>query len=207
IGGSAITMNGWLNEVAGVLHAWYPGEEGGHAVAGVLLRDTEPSGRLPATFPAHEAQLPLRYNHQPTGRGDDYINLSGRPLFPFGYGLSYTTFSYGDIRLSRNRIGVGDSASVSFTIRNTGIRDGVAVPQLYIKDDLASLSQPVIALKGFQRILLKAGESRELSFSITGDLLKMLNKEMTWVVEPGDFSIMIGASSTDIKLRTQLNVH
>jgi len=206
IGGSAITMNNWIHDVSGVLQAWYPGEEGGHAVAEVLTGDYNPAGRLPVTFPMHEAQLPLVYNHKPTGRGDDYVNLSGRPLFPFGFGLSYTTFEYSNIRLNRAVIGLSDSARVRFTVKNTGSVAGDEVPQLYIRDDLASLAQPVLALKGFQRVRLRPGETKELDFLITPELLQMLDQQMKWVVEPGSFSIMIGTSSADIRLRTTLMV-
>ena len=134
VGGSAITMNNWIDKVPAIVDVWYPGEEGGHAVADVLFGDYNPAGRLPITFPVHEAQLPLVYNHKPTGRGDDYNNLSGLPLFPFGYGLSYTTFEYSDIKLSRNNINKADSTTVSFTIKNTGKRDGDEVAQLYFLD-------------------------------------------------------------------------
>ncbi|MCD2423943.1 glycoside hydrolase family 3 C-terminal domain-containing protein [Niabella pedocola] len=206
VGGSAITMHNWKDQVNGILQAWYPGEEGGHAVADVLMGDYNPAGRLPITFPLHEAQLPLVYNHKPTGRGDDYENLSGRPLFPFGFGLSYATFAYSHIRLDKQRMGITDSVRVHFTIKNTGAMTGDEVPQLYIRDDEASLAQPVLALKGFQRVQLKPRETKELDFLITPELLQLLNQQMKWVVEPGSFSIMIGASSADIRLRTTLVV-
>ncbi|MCF3111041.1 glycoside hydrolase family 3 C-terminal domain-containing protein [Niabella sp. CC-SYL272] len=206
VGGSAITMSNWICGVKSVLQAWYPGEEGGRAVADVLMGDYNPAGRLPITFPLHEAQLPLVYNHKPTGRGDDYENLSGRPLFPFGFGLSYTTFEYSNIRLDKPVIGIADSVRVHFTIKNTGTMAGDEVPQLYIRDDESSLAQPVLALKGLQRVLLKPGDTKELDFLITPELLQLLNQQMKWVVEPGSFSIMIGASSADIRLRTTLIV-
>jgi beta-glucosidase len=207
IGGSAIVMNNWIENVNGILHAWYPGEEGGHAVASVLLGDYNPAGRLPISFPVSEAQLPLVYNHKPTGRGDDYVNLTGRPLFPFGFGLSYTQFAYENIRLEKDTIANGETAKVFFNLKNTGKVQGEEVAQLYIKDNLSSLSQPVLALKGFKRVMLKAGDSKELSFDITPSALQLLNKDMKWVVELGEFSVMIGASSADIRLRTALVVH
>ena len=206
VGGSAVTMNTWIDKIPAIVDIWYPGEEGGHAVADILFGDYNPAGRLPITFPAHEAQLPLVYNHKPTGRGDDYNNLSGLPLFPFGYGLSYTRFEYSDIELDKNSISKTDSAKVSFIIKNTGTRDGDEVAQLYIRDLLSSVAKPVMELKGFQRIHLKAGESKKISFIITPVLLSMLNKEMERVVEPGDFRIMIGASSRDIRLKETLIV-
>lgn len=206
VGGSAVTMNSWIEKVPAIVDVWYPGEEGGHAVADVLFGDYNPAGRLPITFPVHEAQLPLVYNHKPTGRGDDYNNLSGLPLFPFGYGLSYTSFEYSDIRLSRNNIGRSDSTTVSVTIKNTGAKDGDEVAQLYIRDMLSSVARPVMELKGFQRIHLKAGESKTFSFTITPDMLSMLDVNMKEVVEPGEFRIMIGSSSRDIKLKETLTV-
>ncbi len=206
VGGSAVTMNNWINKVPAIVDVWYPGEEGGHAIADVLFGDYNPAGRLPITFPVHEAQLPLVYNHKPTGRGDDYNNLSGLPLFPFGYGLSYTSFAYSDIKFEKNDISKTDSTTVLFTIKNTGARDGDEVVQLYIRDLLSSVARPVMELKGFQRIHLKAGESRIVSFSITPELLSMLNLKMEQVVESGDFRIMIGSSSRDIRLKETLTV-
>jgi beta-glucosidase len=206
VGGSAITMSNWLENVPAVLDVWYPGEDGGDAVADVLFGDYNPAGRLPITFPVFEGQLPLVYNHKPTGRGDDYINLTGQPLFPFGYGLSYTTFKYSDLNFGRIKMSASDSTVVRCKITNSGKFDGDEVVQLYIHDELASVVRPVIELKGFKRIHLKAGESAEVSFVITPEMLSMLNKNLKKVVEPGDFRIMIGASCKDIRLRGILNV-
>ena len=206
IGGSAVTMQNWIDDVSAVLDVWYPGEEGGNAAADVLFGCYNPAGRLPITFPIDESQLPLYYNHKPTGRGDDYVNLSGKPLFPFGFGLSYTTFEYSDLQLDTNSISNSESTTVRFKITNTGNYDGDEVVQLYIKDLFASVARPVMELKGFQRIHLKKGETKELTFEITPELLTMVNKEMNRVVEPGDFRVMIGASSNDIRLRAILTV-
>ena len=206
-GGSAITMHHWLDKVKSVLDVWYPGEEGGHAVAAVLFGDENPAGRLPISFPQHEAQLPLVYNHKPTGRGDDYNNLSGLPLFPFGFGLSYTQFTYTDLKFDRDIIAAQDTTWVHFTLQNTGKAGGDEVVQLYVRDLLSSVSRPVMELKGFQRIHLLPGQSKQVSFKITPDLLSMYNAAMQTVVEPGDFRIMIGASSRDIRLKKNLTVH
>jgi beta-glucosidase len=206
VGGSAITMNNWLDKVNGVLDLWYPGEEGGHAVADVLFGDYNPAGRLPITFPISEAQLPLVYNHKPTGRGDDYNNLSGLPLFPFGYGLSYTQFAYGNLRLEKKQINTKESVKLYCTITNTGKLDGDEVVQLYIRDMLSSVARPVLELKGFQRISLKAGESKEISFLITPEMLQMLNEKMQTVIEPGDFRVMIGSSSRELWLKENVKV-
>jgi beta-glucosidase len=205
-GGSAITMTNWIANVHGVIDSWYPGEEGGNAVADVLYGDYNPAGRLPVTFPFSVGQLPLVYNHKPTGRNDDYTDLTGQPLFPFGFGLSYTTFDYSDLKFDKQYPGKGESTIVNCRIKNSGNCDGDEIVQLYIRDLLSSVSRPVKELKGFQRIHLKKGEEKVISFSITPDLLKMLNDKMQWVVEPGDFRIMIGASSKDIRLRDILTI-
>ncbi len=206
VGGSAITMDRWIDDVPSILDVWYPGDAGGDAIADVLFGDYNPAGRLPITFPVHEAQLPLYYNHKPTGRGDDYINLTGKPLFPFGYGLSYTTFSYEDIKIDAPSISKDQTTTVRFKVTNTGELDGDEVVQLYLRDILASVARPIMELKGFQRVHLKKGETKELSFEITPEMLTMLNEGMDRVVEPGDFRIMIGSSSNDIRLRAILTV-
>jgi beta-glucosidase len=154
----------------------------------------------------HEAQLPLVYNHKPTGRGDDYNNLSGLPLFPFGYGLSYTSFDYNELQLSSKTVSAKDTINVSYKIKNTGSRGGDEVVQLYIRDMLSSVTRPVMELKGFQRIHVKAGETKAGTFIITPEMLSMLNEKLERVVEPGEFKIMIGASSTDIRLREIVQV-
>jgi len=206
VGGSAITMNNWIDEVDGILDVWYPGEEGGNAVADVLFGNYNPAGRLPITFPVFEGQLPLVYNHKPTGRGDDYVNLTGQPLFPFGFGLSYTDFEYADIQLSSNIISKTDSAYVSVKVTNIGETIGDEVVQLYLHDEIASVVRPVTELKGFQRINLKPGETREVRFTINPEMLSMLDINLKKVVEPGDFRIIIGASSKDIRQRIVLKV-
>ena len=206
VGGSAITMGNWMNKVQAIATCWYPGEQGGHAVADLLSGKFNPAGRLPITWPVHESQLPLVYNHKPTGRGDDYNNLSGQPLFPFGFGLSYTSFTYNNSRLSSYTIRNTDSILFHCSIRNSGFVDGEEVVQLYIRDVLSTVARPVIELKGFQRIFLKAGEEKRIEFRITPALLSMLNEKMETVVEPGTFELMIGASSADIRLKEKLLV-
>jgi beta-glucosidase len=206
IGGSAVVMSKWLDNIDGILDAWYPGEEGGHAIASVLFGDYNPAGRLPITFPVHEAQLPLVYNHKPTGRGDDYNNLSGEPLFPFGFGLSYTRFEYSKIRLDKPSISSSEPAEVSITVGNSGTLEGDEVIQLYIKDEFASVARPVMELKGFKRIHLRPGETQEVGFTVNPTMLSMLDKKMQRVVESGVFRIMIGASSKDIRQVIDLEV-
>jgi len=206
VGGSAITMSRWIDGVAAVVDAWYAGEEGGHAVADVLFGDYNPAGRLPITFPISEGQLPLYYDHKPTGRGDDYLDLTGQPLFPFGFGLSYTSFNYSALSIEPAEIPPSGAATVRCRVKNTGQRAGDEVVQLYVHDILASVARPVMQLEGFQRVHLEPGEERELSFSLSRDQLQMLDRDMRWVVEPGAFRIMIGASSKDIRLRGELVV-
>ncbi len=206
VGGSAITMNNWLNKVNSVVDIWYPGEVGGTAVADILFGDETPSGKLPITFPVSEAQLPLVYNHKPTGRGDDYTNLTGQPLFPFGFGLSYTHFQYSDLQLSKPAIKSGENLELTFKLKNTGKYKGDEVVQLYLHDELASVARPVKELKGFQRISLNPGEEKEIHFTITPDMLTMLDINLKEVIEPGKFRIMIGSSSMDIRLREVFEV-
>ena len=206
VGGSAVTMENWISETEAVAMLWYPGQEGGRAVSDFLLGELNPSGKLPITFPMNEAQLPLVYNHQPTGRGNDYNNLSGQPLFPFGFGLSYTQFAYSDIRLERASISSTEKTSVHFKLKNTGRYDGDEVVQLYIKDVLSSVVRPVQELKGFQRIHLNAGEEKEITFEITPELLEQLDNELKPVIEAGEFRLMIGSSSKDLPLKATLTI-
>jgi beta-glucosidase len=205
VGGSAITMP-WLEDVGAVVMAWYPGEQGGGAVADVLLGETSPSGRLPITFPIAEGQLPLVYNHRPTGRGDDYVDLTGRPLFPFGFGLSYTTFAYRDLTLTPDTLAAGDTAVVRLRVRNTGDRLGHEVVQLYIHDVLSTFARPVLQLVGFTRVRLAPGEEREVAFELGPEQLAVLDGELEPVVEPGTFRVYAGASSRDLRLRGELIV-
>jgi beta-glucosidase len=206
IGGSAITMSSWIDSVGAVLQAWYPGEEGGHAVADVLFGDYSPAARLPITFPIAEGQLPLTYNHKPTGRGDDYLDLTGQPLFPFGFGLSTTTFEYSAFAIEPAQIDADGTARVRCIVKNVGPRAGDEVVQLYVRDVLASVARPIMELKGFQRIHLESGEQREITFQLGREQLHMLAGDMRWVVEPGTFRIMVGSSSKDIRLRGELSV-
>ncbi|QCX40956.1 beta-glucosidase [Aureibaculum algae] len=206
VGGSAITMANWKHDVDGILMAWYSGENGGNGFADILFGDENPAGRLPITFPVDEAQCPLYYNNKPTGRGDNYHNLTGQPLFPFGFGLSYTSFEYSDLKFSKNNIQPEDSVNITCTIKNVGKTNGDEVVQLYIRDELASVARPIKELKGFQRISIKAGEQQNVTFQLGPEELSMLDKDLKRLVESGDFRIMIGASSKDIRLRGILNV-
>lgn len=206
VGGSAVIMGNWIDKVAAVMLAWYPGEMGGDAVADVLFGDYNPAGRLPVTFPISEGQLPLTYYHEPTGRGDDYADLTGRPAFPFGYGLSYTTFEYGDLQIAPNDVAARDSVTVSFRVKNTGTRAGDEVPQLYLRDELASVAQPLMKLAGFRRIHLEPGEETRVRLHIPLIQLSMLNRDLRRVIEPGRFRVMVGGSVVDVRLRGVLTV-
>jgi beta-glucosidase len=206
VGGSAVTMSRWLGDVDAVLLAWYPGEEGGRAVADVLLGRADPGGRLPITFPLAEGQLPLRYDHKPTGRGDDYLDLSGKPLFPFGFGLGYATFAYGDLRITPDTIAPDGRVTVRATVRNTGTVAGDEVAQLYLRDVLASVARPVLALGGFAKVHLAPGEAREVTFTLGPEQLRLLDRDLRWVVEPGRFHVLVGRSSADVRLRGELVV-
>ena len=201
VGGSAVTMGNWIDKVNSIVDVWYPGEEGGHAVAAVLSGAYNPGGKLPITFPVSEAQLPLVYNHKPTGRGDDYENLTGLPLFPFGYGLSYTSFEYSNLIIEKPIAKKGDPINISFVVTNTGKLAGDEVAQLYLRGQIASVARPVQALKGFERIHLAAGASKTIKLTLLPEDFEMLNEKMETVIEPGDFTIMIGSSSRDIRLK------
>jgi beta-glucosidase len=205
-GGSAINMQPWLNKVSAVLNVWYPGEAGGSAVADVLLGKVNPSGKLPITYPIDESQLPLVYNHKPTGRGDDYNNLSGEALFPFGYGLSYTNFSYSNLKFNRKSIAKNETATVNFELKNTGNYDGEEVVQLYMRPLLSKLAQPVLALRAFKRVYLKTGETKVISFKLDNEVLQTLNINNVWGVVPGAYRIMIGSSSKALYLKDNLTV-
>ncbi|UKT62664.1 beta-glucosidase [Pedobacter mucosus] len=206
VGGSAVNMQSWVDSVAAVLNVWYPGEEGGNAVAETLFGDYNPAGRLPITYPINEAQLPLVYNHKPTGRGDDYNNLSGEAMFPFGFGISYTSFKYSNLTMEKARIKMGETLRIKFVLKNEGIYDGDEVVQVYVRDVLASVAQPVLALKNFKRIHLKAGEVKEIMLELNPEAFQMLSKELKWITEPGDFRIMIGSSSKELQLKETITV-
>lgn len=201
----------WEEEhVPAILNVWFGGSEAAYAISDVLFGDVNPSGKLTATFPQNVGQIPLFYNYKNTGRPlqegrwfekfrSNYLDVSNDPLYPFGYGLSYTTFAYSDIHLSSTEMSADGELTATVTVTNTGSRDGAEVVQLYIRDLVGSVTRPVKELKGFEKIFLKAGESRKVSFSITPELLKFYNYDLQFVCEPGDFDVMIGGNSRDVK--------
>jgi len=183
-----------------LLTAYYPGQEGGTAIADVLFGDYNPAGRLPVSVPANIGQLPVYYNKKPP-MPHDYVEMSARPLYAFGYGLSFTTFKYGNLRIEE----IGDTRfQVTLDVTNTGRYDGDEVVQLYIHDEYASTAQPLMQLKKFQRIFIPQGETREVTFILEADDLSIVNADMKRVVEPGDFTVMIGSSSDNILLKSTI---
>lgn len=206
VGGSAIKTTDWKDKVGAILDVWYPGEEGGNAVAKVLFGEENPSGKLPITFPIEEGQLPLSYNHHPTGRGNDYYDLSGEPLYPFGFGLSYTAFEISDLQLNKLQFTANDTIIAKVNVKNTGSQAGSEVLQLYVKDLLASVSRPIIELKGFQKVYLKPGESKQVSIEVPVKELQFLDEKMNWIVEKGTYRIFVGNSSKNLPLKQNIEV-
>ena len=207
------TVLTWESEnVPAIMQVWF-GSEAGDAICDVIFGDKTPCGKLTASMPVRTGQEPLYYNHLPTGRpkaeGDNtfnkfrsaYLDVTNDPLYPFGYGLSYTTFSYSDLSLDKTEMSADGSVKATVTVTNTGDYDGVEVVQLYIHDVAASISRPVKELKGFERISLAKGESKEVTFTITAEQLKFYNYDLDYVVEPGEFEVMVGPDSTDKNLK------
>ena len=195
INGRPLSINYAAEHVPAILEGWYLGEEGGTAAARVLFGDVNPGGKLPITFPHSVGQLPDYYNHKPSmNRG--YLFWGRKPLFAFGWGLSYTTFAFENLRLEPAEIAAEGQTTASVDVTNTGTREGDEVAQLYVHQKLASVTRPVMELRGFERVTLKPGEKKTVHFKITPVELQMLNRDMHWVVEPGTFDIMVGPSST-----------
>jgi len=198
INGRPLTVNTLAETVPAILECWYLGQETGLAVADVLFGAVNPSGKLPVTFPRSVGQIPCYYNHKPSAkRGYQFTDNS--PLFPFGWGLSYTTFEYSEPRLSANKIKPIDSVDVEIDVTNTGNLPGDEIVQLYIHDELATVTRPVKALKDFRRIHLQPDETQTVRFTLTPDKLALLNQKMQWQVEPGRFAVMIGGNSVEVK--------
>jgi len=192
--------------VDAVVEAWYPGEKGGIALAEVLFGDYDPAGRLPITFPRSVGQCPLYYDYKPSGRGYDYVHLPGSPRFPFGYGLSYTTFAYSDLEITPKDPVMGRTVRVSFKVKNTGGRKGDEVVQLYLRDETASLVQPLKSLKRFRRISLEPGEEKEVVFRLQPADLAIYTRACRRKVEPGRFLVMVGGSSAEIRLKGEFTL-
>ena len=198
INSGPLSINYVAEKVPAILEGFYLGEETGTGVADVLFGDYNPSGKLPVSFPRSVGQLPIYYNHKPTAKRG-YLYTSKEPLFPFGHGLSYTTFAYSNLKVTPERIGPAGSATVSVTVTNTGRRAGEEVAQLYITDLVSSVTRPVIELKDFKRVSLAPGESKTVTFTLTPDKLSFLDLDMRRTVEPGWFDIMVGTSSVNTR--------
>ena len=202
IQGRPLNMNLAAEKSQALLTAWYPGEQGGAAIADILFGDYNPAGRLPVSVPRSEGQLPLFYSQ---GKYRNYVEGEAAPLYPFGYGLSYTNFTYSNLELTPGN-NKDNFQTVSCTVTNTGNRDGEEVVQLYIRDKVSSVVTAPIQLKAFKRIALKKGESRKITFTLGEKELGLYNKDMKFVVEPGDFKVMIGSSSDNIKLEKDFHL-
>lgn len=207
--GRPLTLT-WENEhVPAILNVWFGGTETGKAVADVLFGDVNPSGKLPATFPKNVGQIPLYYNAKTTGRPleqgkwfqkfrSNYLDVDNDPLYPFGYGLSYTAFQYNNLRLSTSKLQKQGKIKVTVDVKNTGKYDGEEVVQLYIRDMVGSVTRPVKELKGFQKIAFKAGETKAVEFELTEEDLKFYNEKLEFVTEPGEFEVYVGTNSRDV---------
>ncbi len=198
--GRPLSINALSREAPVIFECWYLGQETGHAVADVLFGDANPGGKLPITIPRSAGHLPAFYNYKPTARRG-YLFDDVTPLYPFGFGLSYTTFTIANVRLDKKKIRRGGKGRVSADVTNTGDRGGSEVVQLYIRDLFSSATRPMKELKGFRRVVLEPGETRTVSFDITPDLLSFYDAAMNVTVEPGDFEIMVGNSSSDADLQ------
>jgi beta-glucosidase len=196
--GRPLSVNWVAKHIPAIVESWFGGEKGGLAIADVLLGRTNPSGKLPMTFPRSVGQLPFYYDHKPSS-WHRYVDEQSTPLFPFGLGLSYTTFSYSGLSFSADSIGVNGSVGVAITITNTGARAGAEVAQCYIRDVYSSVTTPVKALKGFARVELAPGQSQTVHFRLGPEALALWNRQMKHVVEPGEFKVMVGSSSEDIR--------
>ena len=193
----------WADQnIPAILEAWEPGMYGGQVIAEVLFGDLNPSGKLPVTVPYNVGQVQTIYNHKWSQYSRKFALSHTGYLYPFGYGLSYTTYKYGKPTLSKDKINKNESVTISFDLTNTGKMDGTEIVQLYIRDEYGSITRPVKELKGFQRVALKAGETKKVEFTITPDDLKFYTIRKVWEVEPGDFTIMVGASSADEDLQS-----
>ncbi len=209
--GRATVMDWEVENIPTILNVWFGGSEAADAICDVVFGDVAPSGKLTVTMPRNVGQVPIYYNHLNTGRPNphwfakytsNYLDVPNDPLFPFGYGLSYTTFAYSPLTLSSNTMTTSGNITASLTVTNTGAVEGTEVVQLYIRDMVGSIARPVQELKGFERITLKPGESRQVSFTIDADLLKFYNRDLNYVCEPGDFDVMVGTNSHDVQHQT-----
>ncbi len=210
INGRPMTITWAAEHVPAILEAWLPGEEGANAVADVLFGDVNPGGKLPVTFPRHVGQIPLFYNHKPSGNRshwkEHYVDTSVHPLYPFGYGLSYTRFEIANLRITPETVRASDTVMIQVDVTNVGDRAGDEVVQLYVRDLVSSITRPVQELKGFQRITLAPGQRRTITFELPVSLLAFYDRDMRYVVEPGRVEVCIGNSATNIACRGEFEI-
>jgi len=207
--GRPLTLNWEAANIPAILDVWFGGTESGNAIADVLFGKYNPSGKLSMSFPVHVGQIPVYHSMLNTGRpyrGEEaskfksnYLDIPNQPLYPFGYGLSYTHFQYSAITLSAKTLTTGRSISASVTITNTGAYAGTEIAQLYLRDIVGSISRPMKELKGFQKVTLNPGESKTISFQITPELLKFYNSQLKWINEKGDYTVYIGTNSQELQ--------
>ena len=206
INGRPLSTRWTAENVPAIVEAWMCGEQGGNAIADVLFGDYNPSGRLPVTVPYHVGQLPVYYNHMPSKTGRNYVNMTGSPLYEFGFGLSYTKYEYSSLQISPAEIRPAGDVTITVDVENVGKRAGKEVVQLYINDVLSSVSTPVKELKGFKKVALQPGEKKSVTFKLTPEDLCLLDRNMEWKVEPGAFDVLVGSSSQDIRLKGKFEV-
>jgi beta-glucosidase len=213
--GRPLIFNWTADNMPTIVYTWWLGSEAGNAIADVLFGDYNPSGKLPMTFPREEGQIPIYYNHFNTGRPSineeklyksSYIDLPNTPKFPFGYGLSYTTFNYSNLKLSKTKMKTSETIEVTMDITNTGKYEGEEVVQLYLQDKYASLIRPILELKDFQKIKLEVGETKTIKFIVDNQQLSFYNEKLEFNSEAGDFNLMIGSSSEDIRLKSSFEL-
>jgi len=205
--GRPLVLTNMIEGATAVLHVWHAGIEAGNAIADVLFGEVNPSGKLSMSFPYSVGQIPVYYSQKTTGRPMDpnnkfsskYLDIPNEPLFPFGYGLSYTQFVYGDVKLSTNKISKASAFTATVALTNKGQFDGAEVVQLYIEDKVRSITPSAKELKGFQKVYLKAGETKTIEFKVTEEMLKFWNADIKFVSEPGDFNLLIGGNSRDLQ--------
>jgi beta-glucosidase len=207
--GRPLVFNWVADNVPAILYTWWLGTEAGNAIADVLFGDYNPSAKLPMSFPRTEGQIPVYYNYLKTGRPakndsdlnyvSAYTDLPNSPKYAFGYGLSYTNFSYDTIKLNKNTLTKSTTITAAINLTNTGNREGTETVQLYLRDLVASLTRPVQELRGFQQVSLKPGETKTITFTIQESMLRFYNEQLNYVSEPGDFKVMIGGSSNVVK--------
>ncbi|MCG8698803.1 MAG: glycoside hydrolase family 3 C-terminal domain-containing protein [Bacteroidales bacterium] len=207
VNGAAMAISNWDRNIPAILETWYSGEESGNAIAEVLFGETNPSGKIPVTFPQTDGQLPLTYDYRPVGRRTGFQDpLKGKPQYPFGHGLSYTTFEYSDVKLSTSKVMQGKSVTVYCKITNTGTMAGYETVQVYIRDLYSSVVRPIKELKGFQKVYLKPGVSTQVAIRLSPSELSLWNKDMEFVMEPGTVEVYVGSSSEDIRLRDEFEI-